>query len=128
MTEKQKPPELPELQWTPESIALHMRHTVDRLENSALIVKKAHDAFLEAKRAYTVAKATRRQAEDNKGSRDDRDDRATLGTMELFKAMDTAMVAHAYARDLANVLEKKLSALQTQAKLIMLEFNVGGRV
>jgi hypothetical protein len=126
MSEQQKPPEIPPLQWTPESIALHMRHTVDRLEKSAKVVKDAQEVFFEAKRAWTVAKAVSRQ--EATGSVTDRDDKATIATMELYKTMDTASVAHAYARDLANVLEKKLSALQTQAKLILVEYNTGGRM
>lgn len=123
-------PELPPLEWTPESIALHMRHTVDRLEKSARIVKIAHDEYLTAKRDYTIDKATKRQEymDGPRLSRDDRDDKATLDTVEQLKAMDTKMVAHTYTRDLSNVLEKKLSALQTQAKLILAEYNTGGRM
>lgn len=118
----------PEVQWTPESVAAQMRVTVDRLEKAAKIVSNAHDAYLAAKREWTVAKAVGRQAEDNKGSRDDRDDRSTLLTMDLYMAMDTASVAYTYARDLSNTLEKKLSALQTEARLILAEYAAVGKM
>lgn len=103
-----------------------MRATVGRLEKSAKVVRDAHQAAVDAKREYTISKATKRQ--ENTGSRDDRDDKATLDTVDLYKSMDTAAVAHAYARDLQAVLEKKLSGLQTEAKLIMMEYQTSGRV
>jgi predicted Ser/Thr protein kinase len=107
-----------------------MRHTVDRLEKSAKVVKDAHEDYLTAKREYTVDKATKRQEylDGPRLSRDDRDDKATLDTVAQLKEMDTKMVAHSYTRDLSNVLEKKLSALQTQAKLILAEYNIGSRI
>lgn len=114
--------------WTPEDIAAEMRATVSRLEKAAKVVAEARQSHLDAKRAHTEAKANLRQ-EYMPGTYNDRDDKATKNeaVKELWKVMDTADVAHTYARDLAGFLEKKLSALQTEAKLIMLEYNTGGK-
>lgn len=112
-------------EWNPVAIASEIRKASDRLENSAKVVADAREAHLTAKRAYTIAKAAARQ-EAMPGSFNDRDDKATLATEQLWLAMDTADVAHTYSRDLAEALEKKISGLQTEAKLIMQAYNTAG--
>jgi len=112
-------------EWNPVTIAAEIRKSADRLENSAKVVADAREAHLEAKRAYTISKAAKRQ-ESMPGSFNDRDDKATIATEDLWLAMDTADVAHTYARDLAAAMEKKISALQTEAKLIMQAYGTAG--
>lgn len=115
--------------WNPVTIAAEIRKAVDRMEQGAAVTKNARAAYLEAKRAWTVAKAVVRQEANVPGARtgrDDRDDKATIATQELWVAMDMADVAHAYSRDLVNTMEKRVSALQTEAKLIMQAYNTSG--
>lgn len=109
-------------EWSPVTIAAEIRKAVDRMEEGAKVTKSARAAYLAAKRAYTIGKAAARQ-ENVPGSYNDRDDKATISTEELWFAMDTADVAHTYSRDLVNTMEKRVSALQTEAKLIMQAYN-----
>lgn len=115
-------------EWNPVQIAAAIRAATDRLENSAKAIRDSREVFLKAKRSYVLAKAAKRQdakqvSEGRAPSYDDRDDMATIATHQEWLDMDTADVAHSYSRDLANALEKKVSGLQTEAKLIMQAYN-----
>lgn len=111
--------------WNPASIAADIRDVSDRLESSSGIIAVAYEAFLKAKREYTIALATKRQTSE-RSSFNDRNDEAVVACRDLWIAQDTADVAYKYSRDLAEALEKKLSALQTEAKLIMQSYGVAG--
>lgn len=110
--------------WNPVTIATAIREASDRLEKSAKVIAESYEGYLKAKRAYTLGLATHRQQAD--GSYNDRSDRALSACAELWLAQDTADVAYKYARDLAEALEKRLSGLQTEAKLIMQAYNTAG--
>lgn len=115
--------------WTPEAIAREMRDTTRRMEESSAVVKNARKEFLAAKRDFERTRAEKRQ-QFIPGSYNDRNDKATLDrdVYRLNKDMDDADVAHTYARDLSEVVAKKLSALQTEAKLILAELSLAGRM
>lgn len=115
------------MSWTPEAIAAEMRATVIQMERAPRIVSDAREAHLAAKTLLTKAKAAMRISF-LPGTYNDRDDRATMdeGIHDLAVALDVADAAHAHARDVAAMLEKKLSALQSEARLIALDYNTGG--
>lgn len=118
------------MSWTPEAIATEIRNTIAQLEGAVAIASSTRQTQLDAKRAWLEARAEERQrvmGEGKRISRDDRDDLSIAATKEQWKELDTADVAHGYARDVMGFLEKKLSALQTEARLIMLEYNAGGK-
>jgi hypothetical protein len=101
----------------PVTLANTIRDCADRLENSARVIASTYEEFTAAKREFSLALAEHRQA--STGSFQDRTDAAQLHCKELWLIQDTAEAKYKYARDLANALEKKLSGLQTEAKLLM---------
>ena len=108
--------------WNPVSVANAIRDIVDRLEKSSKVIAEAYDAYLTAKRAYTLALAEKKQ--EFQGTPTERTDKALPHCRELWVAMDDADVAHKYARDLADALKNKLSGLQTEAKLMISEMGI----
>jgi hypothetical protein len=112
-------------EWNPVSIAKAINEASDRLEKSARIIRDCYDLYLQKKRNYTIAMAEARQ-QAPASSFQDRTDQALPRCAALWLEQDDAEVAYKYARDLAAALEKKLSGLQTEAKLIMQAYNVGG--
>ena len=116
------------MSWTPESIAAEIRSTIEHFEKAPRIVHAAREAHLKAKTAYEKGKAQKR-IDFLPGARGDRDDKATVDpwVVELAEALDVADAAHSHARDVSNFLEKKLSSLQSEARLIALEYNTGGK-
>lgn len=108
--------------FNPVSIAHEIRSVSDRLERSTGIIAEAYEKYLKAKREYGLAMAVARQNSSG-SSNDARNDDATVQCVELWLVMDTADVAYKYSRDLCDALEKKLSALQTEAKMAMSTWN-----
>lgn len=83
--------------------------------------------FLIAKLAYVQAAETRRldlRREDPKLSQADRDSRARLDNWDLYLAMTQAESEFQYGRDKLNDLERELSKIQTESKLVMAELNL----
>jgi hypothetical protein len=105
--------------WNPVSVANAIRDVVDRLEKSSKVIAEAYDAYLTAKRAYTLALAEKKQ--EFQGTPTERTDKALPFCQQLWLEMDEADVAYKYAQDLADALEKKLSGLQTEARLMTQE-------
>lgn len=116
------------MSWTPESIAAEIRTTIEQFQRAPGIVHAAREAHLKAKTAYEKGKAQKR-IDQLPGARGDRDDLATVHpeVIALAEALDVADAAHSHARDVSNFLEKKLSSLQSEARLIALEYNTGGK-
>ena len=98
--------------------------TANRIAKGVVIVSKAHNDELAAERAYKTANYAAYLAAD--GSIKDKEAQAYLDTVELREAWDIATVAHRRARDNANALDRKLSALQSVINSIKRMFGAAG--
>ena len=98
--------------------------TANRIAKGVVIVSQAHNAELDAERAYKTANYTAYLNAD--GPIKDREAKAYLETVDLREAWDIATVAHRRARDNANALDRKLSALQSVINSIKRMFGAAG--
>lgn len=113
---------------TPVDIERMMGETLGLVESRIVAAKDARQAAKDRKREHTVNLASHRQEDTEKPTaRADREDRAIMAHQESWLAMDTADVVAVHAQDLVEFAEKKLSTLQTAAKLVLQAYNVGGR-
>ena len=82
--------------------------------------------YLKAKMAYLKARLNY-LAENQKGTKTDREDAAQLENWDLFEAMNQAELELQYARDKQSDLERELSKLQSESRLIIKELELAGR-
>ena len=82
--------------------------------------------YLAAKMSYMKARLAH-MAENPKGTKTDREDAAQLANWDLFQTMNLAELELTYARDKQSDLERELSKLQSESRLIIKELELAGR-
>lgn len=98
--------------------------TANNIGKGVVIVSRAYNDELAAERAYKSANYLAYLNAD--GPIKDREAKAYLETVELREVWDIAVVAHRRARDTANALDRKLSALQSVINSIKRMFGAAG--
>lgn len=110
---------------------IEIEHGMDRCvfygKRGTRTIKDARVDFRKAKRDYQVAMAKSRQA-DKVGSRADREDRAIIEHEALWEDMDTKEILMKYGEDKKDDLNRELSSLQTDSKLIIAAQQIGGGI
>lgn len=113
---------------TPVEVEKKIREISDRLEDSALIIKRRHETAREAERLLRSEYARAYFLHRGAGmSIKDAEMQARLDTDPARAERDIAEVAHTYARDMARQLETQLRALQTQAASLRVAYPMAGR-
>ena len=83
--------------------------------------------YLDDKDAYTKARLLHLAESAGSGTKTDREDAAQLAHWDLFQAMNQAELELQYARDKQSDLERELSKLQTESRLVIKELELAGR-
>jgi hypothetical protein len=113
---------------TPLQVTNRMLWVLHYLRVATFTINELREAAADASEAYSKAcKQYKFEHRKEGGTVGDRDDAAQLANWDAYSEMVKAELAHQYAKEKKSDLKDELSALQTEAKLVLGEMAMAGR-
>lgn len=113
---------------TPLEITNRMQWALHYLRKATYVINNLRDEYVAAKNAYSKASKTYQISLAGQGSKEDRENRAQIHCWDLYEKMTVAEKALQFAREKKEDLERELSAIQSETKLVIAEQQLSGRI